>query len=173
MKTDHLNFVSALQLEGIEYKIEEKLIASQSLRGRATHVWTVVNASTNARLIIKDCWIAAKQHRNEIEVLKEIRGVSGVPEILAGELVQFRGQDDSTAWLRHGFNFHDLRYHLRIAMSPIGLPLSKFDSKKELIGVFLDKLQSKTNLIQVSWILIRSSQPIKSYAKHTKYYTAI
>jgi Fungal protein kinase len=142
MTQDSTNSISAMRLNDVEYKAKKQLIATQSLRGRATHVWIAENPA-KVSCIIKDCWIAAKRNQNEIAVLKEIKALRGVPKIIDGELVQFHGKDDSTGWLRQEFNFTDLRFHLRIAMSPIGIPLSKFKSKKELIGIFMDVLKSK------------------------------
>lgn len=56
-------------------------------------------------------------------------------------MIQFNGEADSTAWLREDFpSFDDLRYDLWIAMKPIrvGVPLCEFNTKKELVGIFID-----------------------------------
>ena len=143
MTMDYSNVVYKMRLNDKEYKAIKLIIASQSLRGRATHVWTVADP-TGKVCIMKDCWIAAKRNRNEVELLKELKGLNGVPQIIHGELVRLSGEIDSTAWLREGDPMNDLRYHLRIAMTPVGVALCKFESQKELVGVFMDIIQSKS-----------------------------
>ena len=145
------NDVKSIQLNNQTYVITKKLIATQSLRGRATHVWVAQDPARKS-CIVKDCWIGGDRTHNEIDILNEIKGMPSVPNIIHGELVLFDDETDSTAWLRTEYaGFTDFRFHLRIAMNPIGEPLCHFSNQKELVGIFLDIFTGQSLFLNYSW----------------------
>ncbi|KIM77878.1 hypothetical protein PILCRDRAFT_11564, partial [Piloderma croceum F 1598] len=114
--------------------------------------------------VIKDSWIHEGRTSSEIDVLKYIANIQGVPTLIAGEDVTYPGVltdncnstiIDSTKLCRVGLDYEEARLHRRILMQPVGESIVFFATKKELIGVFLDVVQTHKDLCEKKRILHR------------------
>ena len=79
---------------------------------------------------------------------KKIRSLKGVPQLVTAWTVQIEGSDDQTD-ARHAFipsSIH-IRVHRWLLMQPVGLPLSEFKSLRELLSIFIDVLDSTSELL--------------------------
>jgi hypothetical protein len=138
--------IIAIMVAGEEYSVVEKIFSSETLRGRATQCWRVRKDVKD--YVLKDSWIHNGRTASEIETLKLIFDVEGVPKLIAGEEVKLpNGKVDSTNLRRHGITHDEERLHRRLVMEPVAEPLSSFKSKKELIGAIKDIVQGIWGLI--------------------------
>jgi hypothetical protein len=130
------------------YIIKRILFASRGLVGRGTICYL---ASLNEEdYIVKDHWVLGKQEGvilNEIEMLKSMHGVPGVPELVDHWLVTTSdGEADHTRSYRkkerrstQGTN----RVHVRLVLKPCARPLHMFRTLKELVRALRDIVISK------------------------------
>jgi Fungal protein kinase len=136
--------IIAISIRGVEYQVVKKLFSSSSLRGRATRCWHVKNGEEE--FAIKDSWIHDGRKTNEADILREISGIACVPTLIASEDLKHPGDPnitDSTRLYRAGFDYDEVRLHRRILMQPVGESMWSFNSKKELVGAFMDIIASK------------------------------
>jgi serine/threonine protein kinase len=157
MQQDSNNEITSIQCSGIKYDVVGLIFRSQTLRGRATQCWHV--QKDGKKYVIKDSWCQKTRNFNEIDRLKDIREVQGVPTLIGGEDVRISpGVVDSTNLIRKGLTIYDPksrkrsgivikeeRLHRRIVMTPVAEPIYTFKSKKELIGAFIDVISGASN----------------------------
>ena len=126
--------VKAIKCGGFEFKVISQIYATQSLLGRATHVWAV--EYKNRRYILKDAWIESSRPVSEVEHLKKVAGVEGVPMLFCAEDIPGL----STGNLRLSINSDRNRERIRrrIVTSSCGSHIATFSSKRELISALRD-----------------------------------
>ncbi|KAF8415207.1 hypothetical protein L210DRAFT_3657822 [Boletus edulis BED1] len=140
---------------------------------QANHVSELIRRHFGERIgqsiIIKDIWADESSSLTEgfILALLELKGVRGVPRILAEEHVALDSPDydDSTVLLRSQLDLTDMklssaasksasqpgvdgfepRTHVRSYMTPWAVPIFQFRSGVELLGVIADALKDKPN----------------------------
>jgi hypothetical protein len=132
------------------YIIKRILFASQDLVGRGTICYL---ASRNDEdYVVKDYWVLGMQDDiilNEIEMLKLMQGVPGVPELVEYWLVTTsEGEVDNTRSYRKrecqstkGTSCTHVR--LQVVLKPYARPLHMFRTLKELVRVLRDIVISK------------------------------
>jgi len=130
-----------IKIKDKEYEVVRRVFSSETLRGRATQCWHVrINENGNMEeYIIKDSWVHTGRTANEIGFLEKLRDIEGVPRCIDAEDVTLpNGVVDSTVTRRVGLAYSEVRVHRRLAMQPVGQPLTTFTCKKELVGAFRD-----------------------------------
>jgi len=138
------------------YVIQKTIFRSDVLRGRATICW---HATCNGEdYAIKDSWSDTSRQLTEREILDDLNDIDGVPKVVEEAIVQVEGGDDSMdhrrsmmanpaiKWHKKGrkmFSVLENRLHRRLVLHPLGIPVVSFSSKRELISVLIDIVQSK------------------------------
>src|ERR1700722_8402975 len=129
--------IESITVCGVKYEVVGIIFFSETLRGCGTQCWHVQKDGEG--YVIKDSWIHRGRQHSELEILKEISGIQGVPRFVCGEDIELPDKTvDSTALIRMGQSSIDIRIHRRLVMQPVGEPISSFISKKELVGAFID-----------------------------------
>jgi hypothetical protein len=130
------------------YTIKKILFASRGLVGRGTVCYLA--SWKEEDYIIKDHWVLGKRDNvilNEIEMLKEMQGVPGVPELVEYWLVATSDGDvDNTRSYRrreHRSIKGTSRTHVRLVLKPCARPLHMFRTLKELVKALRDIVMSK------------------------------
>jgi hypothetical protein len=134
MHMNHEGKVKTISCAGKEFNVREHVYSAQSLIGRATRVWKV---EYNGKwYILKDAWIEKCRPVSEVEHLKHVAGVEGVPELFCAEDIPGL----STGNLRLGLNNDKNRERIRrrIVTSSCGSHIATFRSKRELISALKD-----------------------------------
>jgi Fungal protein kinase len=128
--------------DNVTYKVIDCIYAVQGLVGRATHVFLVM--WNNRLFILKDSWIEQSRRSDERRHLKRIQGVSGVPVLHGGSDVKISDKLLTTWLIRQGFYgiVGKSRVRRRLVSSSIGVPISQFKTKRELISAFRDIAES-------------------------------
>ncbi|KAG2054212.1 hypothetical protein BDR06DRAFT_1007887 [Suillus hirtellus] len=92
---------------------------------------------------LKDCWVEESKKMHEPTVLRMLKGVPNIVELIDDWDVYYEGQPDCMARIRkkYGQDQRDdsafcNRFHRRLLLSPCGVPLSQFSSRTELIVAF-------------------------------------
>ncbi|KAI6011481.1 hypothetical protein EDC04DRAFT_2609880 [Pisolithus marmoratus] len=118
----------------------------------ATSCWHV--CLNEEHYMVKDSWTSASWVSCEEDILHEIQGLKGVPELVAACTVKIGGSDDDMH-LCHDFPFHieDVRIHCRLVMWPVATPLSNFNSIHKLLSIFIDVLDVHMTLVMQYYIL--------------------
>jgi hypothetical protein len=133
--------ITSITAGGLEYTVMKKLFSAEVMRGRATQCWHVERGGE--QYVIKDSWVQSGRTSNEIDLLKEMADVEGVPDLVwGGEVLLSDGTVDSTALNRIGITYSEERVHRRLVMQPVGERIQTFRSKKELISVLIDLVKS-------------------------------
>lgn len=133
---------TAIICDKVTYKVIRCIYAVQSLVGRATHVFLV--ESNEQKFILKDSWIEESRPYSESQHLKRIEGVQGVPVLHHHWDVEI-SKNLLTTWRIRMGNYgilHRSRVRRRLVSPTIGVPISKFRTKRELISAFRDITQS-------------------------------
>ena len=128
--------------DNVVYRVIKCIYAVQSLVGRATHVFLV--KSDGQLFILKDSWIEQSRKSDEKRHLKRIQGVRGVPVLHQGWDVKISDNLLTTWLIRNDFYgiIERSRVRRRLVSSSIGVPISQFQTKKELISAFRDITES-------------------------------
>lgn len=134
-----------------EYKVEEELFKSDSMRGRATRCWRVSTTDSEngigEEFVIKDSWADTRRTQSEILMLNLIQSQGlcngkGIPKLIDGEdicvPIGTHYIKDSTACRRVPGGHTEERVHRRLVMGPVGKHITNFKTLKELIGAFID-----------------------------------
>ena len=104
--------------------------------------------------MIKDCWTHASRVNRERDILEKIKDLKGVPRLIAAWTVEIGGSIDRTD-VCHPAPLHtlsnDVHIHLRMLMQPVGTPLSKFGSIRELLSMLIDILDSTSK--SIAWFV--------------------
>ncbi|KAG1784903.1 uncharacterized protein HD556DRAFT_1451289 [Suillus plorans] len=92
---------------------------------------------------LKDCWVEESKKMHEPTVLRMLKGIPNVVELIDDWDVHYEGQPDCTARIRKEYNQDQRddtafcnRFHRCLLLSPCGEPLSHFNSRRELITAF-------------------------------------
>ena len=135
LKSDTL---TAVNVDGVHYELVRRIYILESLLGRGTKVWVVKH--DGVEYVLKDSWIQADRVESEASHLRLMLGhdtiKSKVPTFIGGGDVMIDGVTDSTSIYRGSGLLGRLgnqRIHRRIVTTPIGEPLTSFQSKKEFI----------------------------------------
>lgn len=150
------------------YDILQVLFYSRGFTGRGTVCYLV--RYKDKEFIVKDHWVQGEDSQdvlNEVEMLKRMQDVPGVPHLEDYWVVQ-RGDGipDITSDLRYKLypstsNSH--RTHVRLVLTPCARPLHEFRSKRELVTALRD--------IVCSRYFFNYSKPVPSligpYLSHT------
>ncbi|KDR65852.1 hypothetical protein GALMADRAFT_260062 [Galerina marginata CBS 339.88] len=139
-----------ITVDNKEYEIMEMIFMADSIRGRGTVCWRV--RRDGIEYVIKDLWADISRGHTEAEILERAEGIEGVSQIVAEEIVQVDGENDSTARVRDIIdreNYYkagwlrelEVRMHRRIVMTPFAVGLTHFSTKKELISVLIDAIK--------------------------------
>ena len=151
MKHSVGNTITAILIAGEQYTIINRLFKSSVMRGYTTQCW-LVHGKDSIKYIIKDSWINSRQV-NKIEILCQLTGVENVSTLVKGwDLTLPDGKMDTTGlhWLEDYSG--EQRIHQQLLIAEVGMPLSSFCLKKELVGTFLDVVESeKSLLLQILW----------------------
>ena len=98
--------------------------------------------------MIKDSWTHESRVNCKADILSKIHSLKGVPQLATAWTVQIEGSDD---WTDAQCSFIPssicIRVHQWLLMQPVGLPLSEFKSLQELLGIFIDVLDSTSKLL--------------------------
>jgi hypothetical protein len=149
--TDKYGVVKWIKCCGRDFKVVRVIYETQSFLGRATRVWQV---EYGGRLyILKDAWVEKSRPFTEIQHLKDIAGVRGVPEFYCGEDVLINGKLLCTGNIR-GVKLATMRVRRRIVTKSFGSPIAHFRNKRELISAFRDVVLSALNICSFCVLLI-------------------
>jgi hypothetical protein len=154
----------SIMVGGKKYKVEEELFRSEALRGRATRCWRVSRSEGGIleEFVVKDSWVDTRRTQSEIVTLQRIHmeGIcdgKGIPRLIHGEDVHvptgaFNFIVDSTARRRVAQTDEQVeeRVHRRLLMGPVGIRITNFRSRKELIRAFIDVVESKCHLFIIN-----------------------
>lgn len=123
------------------YNISSTIFSSPGFLGRGTIIYLATRAGQS--YVIKDHWV--EKPGNEVAMMKRVKGIPGVPEIVEHWRVQVvNGIVDSTFRYRSELQRNCMRgdrTHVRLVISPCGQPLTQFRTKRELIQCVRDVLQ--------------------------------
>jgi Fungal protein kinase len=152
----------AINVDDKRYELGDRIYAVESLLGRGTNVWIVTR--DDKQFILKDSWVLVDLVESETAHLqamsKHSEIQSRVPIFEAGGDVEINGITDSTRNYRGqgllGYR-HNQRVHRRIVTGPVGIPLTRFRSKKEFVNVLIDVVSGGCHGINI--IIIFSSCP--------------
>ena len=137
-----LSLSSTIKVGSTTYEVIHRIFYNFVIRGRGTVCWHVRRDRKN--YVIKDSWTHESRLNCEVDILRKIQGLKGVPQLIAAWTVQIGGSDDRTD-IRHLSlsSPSDVRVHRRLLMEPVGMPLSEFKTIHELLSILIDILDSK------------------------------
>ncbi|KAG0698459.1 hypothetical protein DFH29DRAFT_1002833 [Suillus ampliporus] len=143
------------------YIIKRILFASRSLVGHGTICYL---ASLDGEdYIVKDHWVLGKQDDiilNEIEMLKLMQGVPGIPKLVDYWLVTTsEGEVDNTrsyCQREHRSTQGTGRTHVRLVLKPCARPLHMFRTLKELVQALRDIVIIQKTVVEERKILHRN-----------------
>jgi hypothetical protein len=90
---------------------------------------------------LKDCWVDETSLEHEAKLLKMVEGVPNVVQLVKHWNVEYHGARDSTWTIRSHLPdplVHSTKTHLRMLLTPCGLPLTSIKSVPELVDVCRD-----------------------------------
>ncbi|KAL1689475.1 hypothetical protein GGG16DRAFT_115070 [Schizophyllum commune] len=141
-------------IEAIEYEIIKTLATSTTLVGQGAVTWLCKKAGEEADYIVQSVWHESKRARHEADFLRVAaeRSIDGVPEFVAYEVVHDEGEPISTGRIATKLCGQDSaitedRWLTRTVTKRRGLPLDQFSSKKELLSVIRDCIQTHRALL--------------------------
>ncbi|KAG2106248.1 uncharacterized protein F5147DRAFT_653992 [Suillus discolor] len=126
------------------YTITRILFASRGLVSRGTVCYLV--SLDDKEFIIKDHWVQGKEDQvilNEIEMLKHMSGIPGVPELVDWWVVEkLNGEPDVTSKYRKQPQCPSIagtsHSHVRLVLTPCACPLHMFRTLKEFVKALRD-----------------------------------
>ncbi|KAG1887558.1 uncharacterized protein F5891DRAFT_966720 [Suillus fuscotomentosus] len=134
--------ISPITVNDHEYLLLKVLFSCQGLVGRGTVCYLA--RRNGEEYIVKDHWVKGNKDAvlNEVKMLEEMEGVSGVPELVEYWLVEVeKGQPDETQNYRqiiHSSTMNMSRTHVRLVLKPQARPLHMFRSRKEFVKIIRD-----------------------------------
>jgi hypothetical protein len=127
---------------GNVYSIMAVLWKSHGFFCRGTVCYRVRNKE-GEEYALKDCWVEELKKMHEPTVLRMLKGVPNIIELIDDWDVYYEGQPDCTARIREKYGQDQQddtafcnRFHRRLLLSPCVVPLSQFSSRTELIVAF-------------------------------------
>lgn len=114
-----------------------------SILGRGTVCWPVIERASGRRLLVKDYWLS-EGRIPEFELLKEVKGLKGVGQMVAyeeggGQTNDFRGNTESFVSKK----FYN-RKAIRIIPEVYGKSIDKFTSAEEFLGALRDAIAGES-----------------------------
>lgn len=144
-----------VEVEGAKYPIQDIVYTEGVIRGRGTACYEV-RLEDGSSALVKDNWVDMARVEREAEILKSLADIEHhqyIPEVLKNEVVQFQGEDDTTArirksllrkvvkdgkvtweWLDEKCKNNEIRRHERILLTPFGMRIENFRSLEELLN---------------------------------------
>lgn len=89
MQTDDWDRVTSIMCKGKWFTVTNAIFETQSLVGCATCVWEV--EYEKKKLILKDAWVESSCSTSEFQVLADLKGMEGVPQLFCGYDVTING----------------------------------------------------------------------------------
>ena len=131
----------AIQVKSLVFNIIRRIFFNIVICGQGTSCWHVCHG--NKDYVIKDSWTHASRATREVDILNKIRSQKGVPKLILAWTVEIAGSDDRTDMRRSSFpSPSGIRIHQRLVVQPVGVPLSDFQSIRELLSILIDILDS-------------------------------
>ena len=131
--------LGTIKVDSLIYTIVRRIFFSCLIHGRGTSCWHVRYLGKD--YVIKDSWVHDSRATREESILRLIQGVIGVPELVLAWTVNIEGTDDKTDARRFPLSYSsEVRIHRRLLMKPVAIPISEFESARELLSVFIDIL---------------------------------
>ncbi|KAG2089230.1 uncharacterized protein F5147DRAFT_780694 [Suillus discolor] len=141
------------------YDILELIFSSQGLVGQGTVCYLA--RRDEEEYIIKDHWVLGRKDAvlNKVNMLQEMKGVHGVPELVEYWLVEITPREvDETVKYRYKI-FKSIkgtsRTHLRLVLKPRARPLHALRTKVELVGALQDIAKIQQTAVEERGILHR------------------
>jgi hypothetical protein len=129
------------------YDILEIIFSTQGLVGRGSVCYLA--KKDDEEYIIKDHWVLGGKQEvlNEINMMKKMEGVRGVPQLIEYWLVEVApGEVDCTQDYCYKTPLsikHTFRTHVRLVLKPRARPLHKFRSRVEFLSAIRDIVNSE------------------------------
>lgn len=139
--------IGKITINDHEYLLLKVLFSCHGLVGRGTVCYLA--RRNGEEYIVKDHWVKGNKDAvlNEVKMLEEMQGVSGVPELVEYCLVEVeKGQPDETQNYRqiiHSSTVNMSRTHVRLVLKPQARPLHMFRSRKEFVKIIRDIVLSE------------------------------
>ncbi|KAG1893323.1 uncharacterized protein F5891DRAFT_1196554 [Suillus fuscotomentosus] len=153
--------IGKIRVDKNTYDILEIIFSTQGLVGRGSVCYLA--RKDDKEYIIKDHWVLGgkKAVLNEINMMKKMEGVCGVPQLAEYWLVEVAPSevDDTQAYC---YKFpHSIQdtfpTHVRLVLKPRVRPLHKFRSKVEFLGAIRDIVNIQRKAVEKRKVLHRDA----------------
>lgn len=144
-----------ITVDGDSYDIVDTIYIECVIRGRAT-VCFKVKGKGGKVFVVKSGWVDVSRREKEPAILKELKGVPGITEMISFEQLAASTSDDFEEVIRRGHMSVDdanemrkrmeMRKQVRVVLTPFASSILKFTSLKELVHAFLTLVEG-TQLI--------------------------
>ncbi|KAG2109535.1 hypothetical protein DEU56DRAFT_691013, partial [Suillus clintonianus] len=109
---------------------------------------------------IKDHWVLGgeKEAMNEVNMMRKMNGVRGVPKLVEHWIVESRNKIDQTANYRYKVLRslkNTFRTHVRLVLKPRARPLHQFRTRLELLSSIRDIVKIQKDAVEERNILHR------------------
>lgn len=144
-----------IQVDKKTYPIKNIVHKESGIRGRGTVCYEVLMDDKSSGLV-KDSWVDMSRDEREVDTLNSLKDTKHnqyIPKVVDDEVVQFEGEDDTTArirrsllrklvngkkvtwkWIDEKYKKNELRRHERILLTPFGMRIEQFRSLEELLN---------------------------------------
>ena len=136
-----------ISCNGHQFVIVATIFVNSTIHGRGTICYHA--QADDEDYIIKDSWPNINWTMPEAKFLKEVEeaGIVGVPRLKVSEDLNVDGVTDSTITQHDNLGgkppkYIDAHVHQRLVLQPYAVPLTHFQSKRELISVLIDIISS-------------------------------
>ena len=144
-----------------KYEFLRELHIEASVRGRGTVSLLVEHPGTGKRYVVKDQWVDRDRELTESEILAKLdekgcrigRLVKSVKVAfkISGSTVLDTTDADRAGVDKEFLEGVEIRDHWRLLLTPYGVNVTKFESLRELVSVFLDYAESEQLESFASW----------------------
>jgi len=142
--------LGTIQVDSLEYTIIHQIFFSCLIHGRGTSCWHVRYQGKD--YVIKDSWVHDSRATREESILRPIQGMVGVPELVSAWTVKIGGTDDKTDIRRFPLPYSgEVRIHRQLLMKLVTIPISEFESVRELLSIFIDILDGTSEWLSCSF----------------------
>jgi hypothetical protein len=140
---------NTVTINGNVYRLEGLITYDDNVRGRATSCWRI--SRDGKTYVLKDYWfkLDSSGEANEVKILRIIRGIEGVPELIDYDVCKDVGggrhyntrvdledldaKKSLTKGQREKFENWDVFYRVRVVTTPYATRIREFTSRRELI----------------------------------------
>ncbi|KAH9915730.1 uncharacterized protein B0H18DRAFT_1215343 [Fomitopsis serialis] len=167
--------VSPSKGQHVKYLAYDLVFINPHLFSRATTVWEAIeigpsNEATGHPVIVKDSWrqlvrqLESDNYKDIFSSAKDATDMSGVAKFLGGEDLgtsEIESMDNGepgggeighlTVTARHcvnGKHANNERSHTRLVLGTVGIPLSRFNSTREMVEALRDAIQGHRKLFE-------------------------